>query len=188
MRNPPARSAPLNSRQVDPCLARPSPHCGRCKRALALHCRCRCRSGCWGRCRLRCGDWLGFRSRIWLWFSFLSLALHFENNKFCAYRDHVARLAGGRDHLAAHGGRNRDSRLVGHQVYNRLVLRDRIASLYLPVDNLPLNDTFADIRQLEHVLAHFSCYPSCAKSIPSLAPGLGSTPTPECGEKECPSR
>ena len=200
VRDSPRRPAAGHSRQLDARLARPPPHRWRRERPLALRGRCgrRCRRrrcGRGGRCRRRSGSrrvgWRGFRGRLGFGsgfgFRFSALAFDVEYNQLGANRDHVARLAGCREHLAADGRRNHDGCLVGHQIHKRLVLGDRLALLDFPLDNLAFDDAFADIRQLEYVLAHFSYSPSSAQSLPSLAPGWGSIPIPACGDKECPT-
>ena len=56
--------------------------------------------------------------------------------------------------LAVDGRGNLDRRLVGHDGGEQRVLAHEVADLDVPFDELGLGDAFADIGQLDDVLAH----------------------------------
>ena len=107
--------------------------CGFAAGGVAARCRCRLR-------RAR-----GLRGRG---------ARGVECDEFGADRDHVARLPGEGNDAPADGRRNLDRRLVGHDLGDDLVFRDRVADLDLPLDDFGRDRAFAEVRHLENVAAH----------------------------------
>ena len=91
------------------------------------------------------------------------------------------------DHLARDRAFHLDRRLVGHHVGELLVLGDRVADLDVPGDDLRLGNAFADVGQLEFVIApsvrhHF------LKRASSCASGPGNRPIRRRAGRACPSR
>ena len=67
---------------------------------------------------------------------------------------HVSDGAAEREHAARHGRWNVDRRLVGHDRGDDLILRDEIADLDRPFDDLGFRDPLADVGHLDRAYAH----------------------------------
>ena len=70
--------------------------------------------------------------------------------------DHIADLGAEPNNLALDRRGNLHRRLIGHDRCKDCILPDKIADLDVPLDELGLGDTFADIGQSDHMLGHLT--------------------------------
>ena len=118
--------------------------------------------------RLGCAGFGSWRARPWPAAALPSPAT-FEPHDRRADRHRLADLGAEPQDLAVDRRRDLDRRLVGHHGGEQLVLAHEVADLDVPFDELGLGDAFADIGQLDDVLAHLTPPSSRVSARPTRA-------------------
>ena len=105
-----------------------------------------------------------------------------------ADRQHAADLAAQRERPCRRPARDLHRRLVGHHVGEHLVLRDHVADLDVPGDDLGLGDAFADVGQLDDARAHLRPPSRACEGTADALRARGNSPIPARADRACPSR
>ena len=100
--------------------------------------------------------------------------------------DHIADLGAEPNNLALDRRGNLHRRLVRHDRCKGCILPDKIADLDVPLDELRLGDTFADIGQSDHMLGHLTA-PLFRAACGRRERGQGSNPIPEHTDRAYPN-
>ncbi len=180
-----ARPGTRHQRQIDVGLFRATANGRRRHHARPLRlCRlfgnlCDLGLGAHGRFRRRfgCGLDRGLRRRRFARFDRASVRV--DDDQRSPDRDDVARFARQFEYRPADRRRQLDRRFVGHHGADDVFLVDVLAHLDEPLADLRLDRALAEVRQLEHVLAHSA---SMTRRIPA---DMRFRPGKYCHSKAC---